>query len=99
MKNKIKNLISTIEYNKDHHCEIFWKNKHEICVRLDKLSLDVRGECYQITIISNPYNLHDTPHPYVYYGARHYIKRILKQWLKGEKTLTQFSYRYMLASL
>ena len=116
MKSKIKNLISTVG-NERHHCEVFsMKNMVTLdigddqCTTLvEKIRVSVneswspRGLCYEIII--KPTSPTSSGKSYSYFGGKSHIKRILKQWLDGEKQLTPCGWSpyaqpaYMLAPL
>lgn len=92
MKTKIKNLISTIERNENHHCEVFsLKNDQRIRVSVNEsYSLDGRGllggAYYEILIQPTSPTFYGKP--YSYFGGKNHIKRILKQWLDGKIELS-----------
>ena len=87
MKNKIKNLITTIEKSESHHCEVFsLKDKQKVRVSVDEYySPDGRGWLYQLSIKTLSPRLFGRP--YSYCGGKSHIKRLLIEWLNGEKEL------------
>lgn len=89
MKTKIKNLISTIEKNEGHHCEVFsLENKEKIRISVNEKHsyYDGRGWCYEIAI--SPISPTFFGKAYTYLGKKNHIKRILKQWFDGKIELT-----------
>jgi hypothetical protein len=90
MKKQIENFISAIQRNELAHNETFFVSGERVVVNLMRLSLDCRGECYSLFIKTDDECYRTIEH----YGAKHYIRGILKQWLNGKRELRLFDGEY-----